>query len=129
MTITFPALRPTSRNYGAPDFPTLNPKYVDAVAYPRLVGSKPSKASLSLNYENIPDSDAALIIAAYMNTLTGFLPISLPPEVVSGITDATLSSRIQTGQHLDWYFNGPPKQSSVIKGISNVQVEFIGDIP
>lgn len=129
MTVSFPSLRPTSRSYSAPEFPTLNPKYVDAVAYPRLVGSKPSRAALSLGYENIPDADAALIIAAYMNTLTGFLPVLLPSEVVSGIDDTDLATRIQTGQHLDWYFSGPPRQTSVIKGVSSVQVELVGDLP
>lgn len=129
MPVTFPLLRPTTRSYSAPEFPTLNPKYVDAVAYPRLIGSKSTKASLSLSYENILDADAALIIAAYMNTLTGFLPVLLPPEVVSGIEDTDLATRIQTGQHLDWYFAGPPKQTSVIRGISSVQVELVGDLP
>ncbi len=107
----------------------LNPQYVNNVAYPRLLGSKPGKATLSLSFENIPDSDAALIIAAWMNSLTGFLPVALPPEIVSGIEDSALASRIQTGQHLEWFFDSPPKQTSVVKGISSIQVELIGDIP
>lgn len=129
MAVSFPALRPTSRTYTAPEYALLSPQYVGTVSYPRLLGSKPGKAKLSLSFDNIPDSDAALIIASWMNSLTGFLPIALPPEVVSGVEDNDLASRIQTGQHLDWFFDGPPKQNSVIKGISTVQVELIGDIP
>lgn len=129
MTVSFPALRPTSRSYTAPEFAMVNPAYVNTIPYPRLLGSKPGKAKLSLSFENIPDGDAALIIASWMNSLTGYLPVSLPPEIVSGIEDSALATRIQTGQHLDWYFDGPPKQNSVIKGISTVQVELIGDIP
>lgn len=129
MTISFPAFRPTTRSYSAPEFSQLNPLFVNSIAYPRLLGSKPGKAKLTLSFDNIPDSDAALIIAAYMNTLTGFLPIDLPPEIVAGIDDTSLALRIQTGQHLEWYFDGPPKQSSVSSGISTVQVDLIGDIP
>lgn len=129
MTVLFPALRPTTRSYTAPEFAQLNPLFVNSIAFPRLLGSQPGKARLSLSFENIPDSDAALIIASYMNSLTGFLPLSLPTEIVSGVDNSSLATRIQTGQHLEWYFNGPPKQSSIIKGISTVQVELIGDIP
>jgi hypothetical protein len=129
MAVSFPALRPTSRTYTAPEYALLSPQYVGTVSYPRLLGSKPGKAKLSLSFENIPDGDAALIIASWMNSLTGFLPITLPTEIVAGIDDAGLASRIQTGQHLDWFFDGPPKQNSVIKGLSTVQVELVGDIP
>lgn len=128
MPVSFPALRPTSRTYTAPEYAQLNPQYVGVVSYPRLLSSKPGKATLSLTFENIPDGDAALIIASWMNSLTGFLPLALPPEIVSGIENSALATRIQTGQHLDWFFDGPPKQNSVIKGISTVQVELKGDI-
>lgn len=124
----FPALRPTTRTYTAPEYAQLDPRYAGTISYPRLLGSKPGKARLSLGFENIPDSDAALIIASWMNSLTGLFPVSLPAEVIAGIDDATLASRIRTGQHLDWFFDGPPKQNSVIRGISSVQVELIGDI-
>lgn len=129
MSVSFPALRPTTRSYEAPDYAQLSPQFVGTVTYPRLLGSKPGKAKLSLSFENISDDSAALIIAAWMNSLTGFLPLTLPPEIVAGIDNADLATRIQTGAHLDWYFDGPPKQSSVIKGISTVQVELSGDIP
>lgn len=128
MTISFPAIRPTSRAFTAPEYALVNPQFVSTVEYPRLLGSKPGRAKLSLSFENIPDSDAALIIASFMNTLTGFLPLQLPLEIVAGIEDSELATRIQTGQHLDWYFDGPPRQNSVIKGVSSVQVELVGDI-
>lgn len=128
MAVSFPALRPTTRTYTAPEYAQLDPQYVGVVSYPRLLGSKPGRAKLSLTFENIPDSAAALIIASWMNSLTGFLPLALPPEIVSGIENANLANRMQTGQHLDWFFDGPPKQNSVIKGVSTVQVELVGDI-
>lgn len=128
MTVHFPGLRPTTRSYEPPEFAQLQPEYVGSIAYPRLLASKPSKAKLSLTYENIEDSDAAKIMAAFMNSLTGFLPIALPVEITSGIEDNTLATQIKTGAHLDWYFDGPPRQSSVIAGISTVQVELSGDI-
>lgn len=127
MALFFPALRPTTRTYEAPEFALKLPEYVGAIAYPRLLGSKPGKARLKMSFENILDADAALIIAAYMNTLSGFLPITLPVEVVAGITETNLANRIQSGEHLDWYFESFPRQSSVQLGVSTVQVELIGD--
>lgn len=128
MAVSFPALRPTTRTYTAPEYALRSPQYVGTVSYPRLLSSKPGKAKLSLSFDNIPDSDAALIIASWMNSLTGFLSLDLPPEIVSGIANVDLATRIHTGQHLDWFFDGPPKQNSVIKGMSTVQVELTGDI-
>jgi hypothetical protein len=127
MTINFPAIRPTSRNYEAPQFSQLLPQYVGVISYPRLLGSQPGKARLTLGFENIPDADAALIIASYLNSLTGFFPVALPTEIVAGIDDTQLATKIQTGEHLDWYFDGPPRQSSVKAGISTVQVVLTGD--
>lgn len=128
MSVPFPAIRPTSRSYEAPEYAQLQPTYLSAIAYPRLLGSKPGKAKLQLSFDNILDNDAALIIAAFMNSLTGFLPVELPSEIVAGIEDSELAYRIRTGLHLKWYFDGPPRQSSVMKGISSVQVDLIGDI-
>ena len=127
MAILFPQLRPTARTYEAPSFAQLTPQYVNAISYPRLLGSRPGKARLILSFENIPDSEAALIVAAYLNSLTGFLPLLLPIEVVAGIDSPDLATKIQTGEHLEWYFDGPPRQSSVKAGISSVQVELAGD--
>lgn len=127
MTIIFPAIAPTTRSFDAAQYAELNPQYVGTISYPRLLASKPGKAKLSLSYENIADAQAASIIAVYMNTLSGYLPVALPPEVVAGIDDEALAQRIQTGLHMDWYFDSPPKQNSVKAGISTVQVELIAD--
>lgn len=123
----FPAIRPTSRTYVAPEFASVSPLYADVVSYPRILGSKAGEARLSMSFENISDKNAALILASFINSLSGFLPVILPTTIVAGIEDVSLARRIQLGEHLQWYFAEPPRQSSVMAGISTVQVELIGD--
>lgn len=127
MAVQFPAIRPTTRSFEAAEFASVDPDYAGTVAYPRLLGSKPGKAKLSMTFENIADADAALIIASYLNSLSGFFPLSMPAEVVAGVSDEELAIKIKNADHMDWHFDGPPRQSSVIGGISTVQVELVAD--
>lgn len=128
MAHIFPALRPTTRQYECPEYAQKRPEYVNTVAYSRLMGSKPGKAKLTLTFENILDDNAALIIGCYINSLSGFFPIDLPDEIIAGIDDEELANKIQTGEHLQWFFNSPPDQTAVMRNISTVKVELIGDI-
>lgn len=128
MAVAFPSLRPTERQYTAGGYPVRRPDFFSISENPRLMGNKSFDAKLSLSFENIDDADAALIVQKYNETYGGFFPLLLPVEIVSGIEDSNLATRIRTGQHLVWRFSGPPDVTSVMIGVSSVKVELVASL-
>lgn len=104
------------------------PDFYAVVESPRLMGDKSYDAKLSLSYTNIDDTEAVEFIETYNDSFSGFFPLNLPVETVSGIDDLDLATRIQTGQHLVWFFEGPPDITSVFIGVSSVRVNLTASL-
>jgi hypothetical protein len=92
------------------------------------MGDKSFDAKLQLSFTNIDDAQAAEFIQTYNASFAGFFPLTLPAETVAGIEDIDLASRIRTGQHLVWRYEGPPDVSSVIIGVSSVRVNLTASL-
>jgi len=94
MTVPFPTLKPSSRSLDIGEYPLLDGRSRDGSYYPRLLGSKPFGAQLSLTYRNIRDDQGASLLSCYRSSRSGYHPLLLPPEVAAGIDDTDLEARI-----------------------------------
>lgn len=132
MAVSFPDIVPTSRSFSAPTWPTTSTTSQSGVISRRLWGSSPSKASLSLTYSNISDTNAALILNAYNTAKGATTDLTLPSSVLTGM-GSSLTLRWATAiasAGLKWYFseNEPPSVESVVPGRSTVKVTLVAEL-
>jgi hypothetical protein len=115
MATTFPSIEPTGRSFTAPSWATTTQASQSGVITRRLWGSRPSRATLNLQFNNIDDTDTSAILNAY-NTAKGSTDsLTLPSQLFVG-ADATLQTWLDssaTGAGLLWCFSeGSPPQVS-----------------
>jgi len=132
MTVQLPANVPTSRAFTAPRWPTSSSRSQSGVKTIRLWGSRPSQATLSLTYVNIPDADAALFISRYNSAKGPIEEVILAANTLEGV-GGNLSAQMDIAslnQGLRWYFpeDSPPRVTSVIPGLSSVTITLIGEL-
>lgn len=127
MSITFPAIKPTGREFTMGTYPTKVYRSLAGTTVKRSFGNKPHGYQLQLEFENIGDATLSQILAHYDTTAGGFARFSLPDAIFSGM-DATVRSRIQAPNGVRWEYAEPPQVQSVYKGISNVSVTLAGEL-
>ena len=124
---TFPALKPTSRNFKPGDFPSKTYRALSGAIVKRSFGNRATGYELELEFANISDSVLDQILDHYLGqkgTLTSF---ALPTSVVAGYgTQVANAIRIPSG--VEWFYASAPEVQSVIKNISTVRVRFIGEL-
>jgi hypothetical protein len=123
---TFPAIRPTEREFIAGGFPVIAPEFQSMVRYARLGGTMPFDQRLNFDFQNIEDANAALIIACYEETLSGFMPVELPDELMSGLRNDDLIRFFKGQGRVKWFFAEKPTVEAVIVGYSSVRVSLRG---
>lgn len=121
---TFPALRPSSREFIAGVFPVAAPEYQGVDRYSKLVGTQAVDHRLILDYLNIADTEATAILDCYRESFSGFKSIELSSEIFSDIKLETLITEMLG--RVDWYFAEKPSVESVFVGISTVRVNLKG---
>lgn len=121
---TFPALRPSSREFIAGAYPVIAPEYQAVDRYARLGGTLATDHKLSLDYLNITDVKAAEILDCYRESFSGFKPIDLSDEILSDIKLETLITEMLG--RVEWHFAERPSVESVFVGISSVRVNLKG---
>jgi hypothetical protein len=134
MSVAFPALVPSGREFVCPKFRVSVGKLPDfgsgLFESPREVGNKGYDSRLSLTFQTRTGAETAEVLSAYRASISGLLPLSLPEEIVGGIDDPTLASKMREAEHLEWKFAGPPRVEGVLPtGISNLRVELIAKMP
>lgn len=127
MTIQFPSICPTSREFTCSDYQISEGSWRSVAFFPREWSEIPVGANLRLSYSNIADTLAALFVDCWHQSLSGALPISLAQAVVDGISDTALSERILQPNGLSWRFASAPSIVNVIPGISSVTVELVAE--
>ncbi len=127
MSITFPAIKPTAREFTMGTYPTKVYRSLAGTTVKRSFGSKPYGYQLSLEFANVSDTVLEQILAHYDTTAGGFSRFSLPNDVFSGM-DSTVRGRIQDPNGIKWEYAGPPQVQSVYKGRSSVSVELSGEL-
>lgn len=132
MTTAFPNLEPTSRSFKPPEFPTSTKTSQSGVITRRLYGSLPGKASLSLSFNNITDTQTSSILSAYKAAKGPVDDLSLPVNLFAG-ADPTLTTYLDTSAFnasLVWSFaeGSPPAVQSVAPGVSSVSVNLVAEL-
>lgn len=132
MATTFPTVEPTSRSFVSPTWPTKTQASQSGVITRRLWGSRPSRATLNLQFNNISDANASAILNAY-NTAKGSVDSLTLPDILFNGADSTLTTWLDasaTGAGLLWCFTegSAPKVESVAPGRSNVTVSLTAEL-
>lgn len=126
MAITFPAIRPSSREATLAGYPVAEASWRDdAACYTRAWSDKAVDTRLRLEFKNINDIVSASILQCWYSSLSGVLPISLPVAIANGISDANLVNKMVSPSGLSWHFADAPSITSVMPGISSAQVNLI----
>jgi hypothetical protein len=129
MSVPYPDYAPSSRVFTMPTYSPLDVGFAgNKIAYPYNYKSRGVDAKLSLGYQNIDDSTAALFVTCYSLSLSGFLSLDLPVSVVAGIENAELATRIRQGQRLLWRFAGAPDVEQVRTSLLTVRVELVATL-
>jgi hypothetical protein len=127
MSITFPSIKPTGREFTMGTYPTKVYRSLAGTTVKRSFGNKPYGYQLSLEFANVSDATLAQLLAHYDTTGGGFSRFALPDAVFAGM-DATVRGRIQTPNGIKWEYAGPPEVESVYNGRSNVSIQLAGEL-
>lgn len=132
MTVTFPSIEPTGRSFSAPSFQTSTLTSQSGVVTRRLWSSKPSAASLSLEFSNISDDNAALILNAHYEAKGSVEELELPDVIFNGAS-ADLRNWLNasaTNAGLVWCFEegSTPQVESIAPNRSRVSVNLSAEL-
>ena len=81
MTVQFPVIRPAGRDFTPPSIPVRQRRSLAGVTFTQQLGSLAVDAELTLRFINRPDTDWALISAAWTAGRNGTVEVILPVEV------------------------------------------------
>ena len=127
--VAFPSIKPTSRNYSPGEYPQTRFEAQNGVTTVIRFGSRRVDSSLSLDFDNITDAEAASIIANYeaVNGPWNHLTFTTTDGSVGS---GALADYIQEtgGSGLRWRYSEPPAVVSVKPGICSVRCSFIGSL-
>jgi hypothetical protein len=125
--VAFPPVKPTGRSYNPGSYPTAEFKSLSGVTTRMLYGNRRSDAELELNFSNITDTNAALILRNYEQVTPTGDWVSFADAAGAG---SALAVYLQEsgGSGLRWRYDGPPDVRSVVPGRSTVQCKFIGQL-
>jgi hypothetical protein len=129
-SVPFPPVKPTGRSYTPGAYPTAEFKSLSGVTTRMLYGNRRSDAELSLEFGNITDTNAALILRNYEQVTPTGDWVSFTGNTGSVGAAAELAVYLQEsgGSGLRWRYDGPPDVRSVVPGRSTVQVKFVGQL-
>lgn len=108
-------------------YPTRVYRAMSGATVKRSFGNKPTGYSLSLQFENITDAQAQLIVKHYVDTAAGFVRFTLPATLFVGM-GAGLQGYIQAPTGIRWEYEQAPEVESVITGRSSVSVTLVGEL-
>jgi len=132
MATAFPGIQPTSRSFVAPAWQTTTETSQSGVITRRLWGSRPSRATLNLQFNNISDTNTSAILSAY-NSAKGSVDSLTLPDIIFNGADSSLKLWLDssaTGAGLLWCFTegSPPQVESIAPGLSNVSVSLTAEL-
>jgi|TARA_B100000073_G_scaffold138573_1_gene113861 hypothetical protein len=125
------SLKPTSRTFGAGEYPVKAFRAQNGTEVRILYGSRRTNMKLSLTYENISDANAELFVTHY-DEMKGSLHtfgVASPDDLAGGAktgwsgTPGTLGA---SSQGASYRYEGAPQITQVRSGISTVTVNLIG---
>jgi hypothetical protein len=127
MAAQFPDIKPSSRSFQLGQYPTKVYRSLSGATVKRSFGNRPSGFQIKLVFNNVVDATSALILAHYTGTSGGFERFTLPLGLFAGMSDE-LRGYVQSPAGIKWEYQGPPEVQSVYKGLSQVTVNFTGEL-
>lgn len=132
MTVAFPAIEPTGRSFKAPSFQTSTLTSQSGVVTRRLWASKPSAASLSLEFNNISDDSVTQILSAHYEAKGSVEELELPQIIFNGASSALKAwlDTSATNAGLIWCFEegSTPQVESIAPNRSKVSVKLSAEL-
>lgn len=121
---TLPALTPTAMDFTAPEFPVKSNTSLSGVMSRRIFGSRGSRSTLQLSFDNITDTSAAQFLNAWNASRGQLDAVTVPNAVFDGASAALVSYVSDGGDGLIWHFAAPPQVQRVKPGISSVRISL-----
>lgn len=127
--IAFPNLKPSTRSYSPGEFASTEFKALNGAITKLRYGNRRHNSTLSLTFANISDDNAVLILDHYnLITLTGDWASFSTTSAAAGASAALVPWLEESVSGLRWRYASPPNVSSVKKGLSTIQCEFIANL-
>lgn len=129
MTVAFPALKPTDRQFAAPRWPLTSARSQAGAVSRRKWGSQSTDPSLSLTFA-CTDDQAGAILAAHEEAQGQVVALELPDEVWHGINGTLRAFLDAMSDRLVWTFKegSVPTMRSLVCGRSEVTVELTAEL-
>lgn len=120
----FPALAPSARDFKPGDWPIKTYNAQSGAEVRILYGDTRSKMELSLNYDNISDSQAEQFLTHYDEVKGSYSTFDLASAAKSGWTGS--AAAIDAGNINKWRYADAPQITAVRPGRSSVRVNLVG---
>lgn len=132
MAIPFPDIKPSTRRFVAPDWPTTEKRSQSGTVSIRLWGNRAGDGQLALGFNNIPDELGEQILAAHDAAKGATLELELPASIFTGYSgpmSAWLQDKLRSNG-LRWFFKKgqPPEVESVVPGICRASVTLVAEL-
>lgn len=124
MPVAFPALVPTARSYSPGNYPQTQFTAQNGAVTVMRYGQHRVNASLQLEFANISDDKAALILSNYeqVNRTWDYVQFSSANATAGAKTN--LATYFAEGNRLRYRYAEPPEVRSIQPGISSVTCRF-----
>lgn len=128
MPVAFPSISPSSRSYSPGNFPQTEFRAQNGALTVVRFGSRRVDSELDLEFQNITDADAALILANYEAVNRAWDSVTFSTASGTSGISGSLADYISEagGSGLRWRYAEPPSVTSVLPGRSTVRCRFIG---
>jgi len=130
MTIDYPDIRPTSRNFDPGNWPVRTYNAQNGAEVRILYGSQKYNLKLQLSYQNITDANAEAFLDHFNDRKGTYSTFTITSDVrvaaLSGWSGNKNALSPPTG--VNWRYAKPPEVVSVRPGISTVNVFLVGVI-
>lgn len=127
--MTFPTIRPSSRSFGAGDFPVKTFTANSGKQLRILYGNQRTNRTIELTYENITDAQGYDFIEDYNEQFGTFRQITFTEDMLDAIFAGWSQQdrdEIIGGNEMQWRYAESPQVTSVKSGRCTVTVRLVG---
>lgn len=115
---------PTSREFTPPSHSLTQARTQSGTVVQRVWASRPGGGSLRLRFANIADASAQQLAGIWDRAKGRFYSVVLPEKLFQGMSQELLDHFQLNGSPLKWAFAKKPVITSVMPGVSSVEMEF-----
>jgi hypothetical protein len=128
LAVAFPSLKPSARSYTPGAYPQTDFTAQNGARTVVRFGNRRVDSSLSLQFDNITDAQAALILANYeaVNRDWNYVTFAATSGTAGASSELAAYLAETGGSGLLWRYAEPPQVRSVYPGVSSVSCSFVG---